>query len=173
MMRAVRKHTTCTWALLYIERWLKAPVQMDDGTVIARERGTPQGGVISPLLANLFLHYAFDRWMRREFPGIPFERYADDVICHCGTENQAKHLKDAIERRFAECGLTLHPQKTQIVYCKDARRKGEYPILKFDFLGYSFQPRRVKSGTGKYFIGFCPAISQKAPDDAGLETPSP
>jgi RNA-directed DNA polymerase len=162
MMRAVRRHTTCTWALLYIERWLKAPVQMDDGTVMAREKGTPQGGVISPLLANLFLHYAFDRWMRKNFPRVPFERYADDVICHCGEERQAKHLKDAIDRRFAECGLSLHPQKTQIVYCRDNRRKRDHPILQFDFLGYTFRPRRVKSRAGEYFIGFVPAISRKA-----------
>ena len=127
LMRAVRKHTDCPWVLLYIERWLKAPEQMEDGSLIARERGTPQGGVISPLLANLFLHYAFDMWMRRNHPGIPFERYADDAICHCRSEEQARALRASLERRFAECGLTLHPEKTKIVYCKDDDRRGDYP----------------------------------------------
>jgi RNA-directed DNA polymerase len=117
MMRAVRKHTSCPGVILYIERWLKAPVQLDDGTVVVREKGTPQGGVISPLLANLFLHYAFDRWMRT-FRHVPFERYADDVICHCGSESQARHLRAAVERRFADCKLELYPQKTQVVYAR-------------------------------------------------------
>ena len=112
-MRAVRKHTDCPWALLYIERWLKAPVQMEDGSLVAREKGTPQGGVISPLLANLFLHYAFDVWMRRNHHGIPFERYADDAICHCRSEAQAWRLRELLAERFAECGLMLHPEKTQ------------------------------------------------------------
>ncbi|RYH05227.1 reverse transcriptase domain-containing protein, partial [Tropicimonas sp. IMCC6043] len=101
---------------LYIERWLKAPVQMPDGSIVGRERGTPQGGVISPLLANLFLHYAFDMWMCRNFPDIPFERYADDAICHCGSEDQATALRAALDARLTECGLTLHPDKTKIVY---------------------------------------------------------
>ena len=141
LMRAVRKHTDCPWVLLYIERWLKAPVQMADGSLVARERGTPQGGVISPLLANLFLHYAFDVWMPRNHPAIPFERYADDVICHCRSEEQARTLRASLETRFAECGLTLHPEKTKIVYCKDDDRRGDYPDQKFDFLGYTFRPR--------------------------------
>jgi retron-type reverse transcriptase len=127
LMRAVRKHTDCLWALLYIDRWLKAPVRMADGRLIGRERGTPQGGVISPLLANLFLHYAFDMWMRRNFPDIPFERYADDAICHCRTEDQAMALRTALETRFADCGLTLHPDKTKIVYCRDESRRENYP----------------------------------------------
>ena len=141
LMRAVRKHTDCPWVLLYIERWLKAPMQMADGSLVARERGTPQGGVISPILANLFLHYAFDIWMRRNHPDIPFERYADDVICHCRSEEQARTLRASLETRFAECGLTLHPDKTKIVYCKDDDRRGDYPDQKFDFLGYTFRPR--------------------------------
>jgi len=116
LMRAVRKHADCPWVLLYIDRWLKAPVQMPDGSLVGRERGTPQGGVISPLLANLFLPYAFDMWMRRNFPDIPFERYADDAICHCRTEGQAMALRAALDARFADCGLTLHPDKTKIVY---------------------------------------------------------
>jgi group II intron reverse transcriptase/maturase len=126
LLRAVRKHTQCRWILLYIERWLKAPVMLEDGTLVRRDRGTPQGGVISPLLANLFLHYAFDLWMGREFPGVPFERYADDAICHCRSEREALALRQALDRRFAECGLVLHPEKTKVVYCKDTNRKGEH-----------------------------------------------
>jgi len=161
LMRAVRRHTTSPWALLYIERWLKAPAQLADGTLLERNEGTPQGGVISPLLANLYLHYAFDEWMKREFPDIPFERYADDVICHCRSEQQATRLKDAITKRFAACFLTLHPDKTKVVYCKDNRRKGVYPAIQFDFLGYTFRPRWVKAATGT-FVGFNPAISAKS-----------
>ncbi len=141
LTRAVCKHTDCPWVLLYIERWLEAPVQMADGSRIVRERGTPQGGVISPILANLFLHYAFDTWMRRNHPDIPFERYADDVICHCRKQEQAKALHASLERRFADCRLALHPEKTKIVYCKDEDRRGDYPNCKFDFLGYTFRPR--------------------------------
>ena len=126
LMRAVRKHTDCKWVILYIERWLKVPVQMADSTLCNREKGTPQGGVISPLLANLFLHYAFDMWMRKNCPHISFERFADDVVCHCTSEAQAKWLKVMIEERFAECRLELHPQKTKIVYCKDDDRRGSY-----------------------------------------------
>ncbi len=141
LLKAVRKHTECPWVLLYIERWLKAPVQMQDGSIVPRTAGTPQGGVISPLLANLFLHYAFDTWMARKFPDIPFERYADDVICHCRSEEEARALWSALEVRFGTCGLVLHPQKTRLVYCKDADRPGDYPVQAFDFLGYEFRPR--------------------------------
>jgi len=162
LMRAVRKHTDCKWVILYIERWLKAPVQLADGSLIHRDKGTPQGGVISPLLANLFLHYAFDTWMQRQYPQIPFERYADDEICHCRSKAEAEGLRGAIERRFAECGLELSLQKTKIVYCKDDDRRGEYPEQKFDFLGFTFRPRRAKSRRGKLFVGFNPAISNKA-----------
>ena len=162
LMQAVEKHSDCKWVRLYITRWLKAPVQMLDGSVVAAEKGTPQGGVISPLLANLFLHYAFDMWMRRNCPHIPFERYADDVICHCESQGQAKWLLGSIEKRMGECKLELNQQKTQIVYCRDNRRKRQYPIIKFDFLGFTFQPRRVKAGNGNIFVGFNPAISNKA-----------
>jgi RNA-directed DNA polymerase len=162
LMRAVRKHTDCKWVILYIERWLKAPVQLEDGSLIHRDKGTPQGGVISPLLANLFLHYAFDTWMQKHYPQIPFERYADDEICHCRSKAEAEGLRVAIERRFAECGLELSVQKTKIVYCKDDIRRGEYPEQKFDFLGFTFRPRRAKSRQGKLFVGFNPAISNKA-----------
>jgi len=162
LMRAVRKHTDCKWVLLYIERWLKAPVQLEDGSLVHRDKGTPQGGVISPLLANLFLHYAFDTWMQRQYPQIPFERYADDGICHCRSKAEAEGLLVAIERRFAECGLELNLQKTKIVFCKDDNRRGEYPEQKFDFLGYTFRPRRAKNRWGRFFVVFTPAISNKA-----------
>jgi RNA-directed DNA polymerase len=162
LLRAVRKHTDCKWVLLYIERWLTAPVQLEDGTLESREKGTPQGSVISPLLANLFLHYAFDRWMAQHHRDIPFERFADDVVCHCNSEPQARRLQADIKRRFAECGLTLHPSKTQIVYCKDNVRRGHYPIQKFDFLGYTFRPRISMNRWGKTFVNFSPGISNQA-----------
>ena len=162
LMRAVRKHTDCKWVLLYIERWLKAPVQLADGGLIHRGKGTPQGGVISPLLANLFLHYAFDKWIQRHYPRIPFERYADDGICHCRSKAEAEGLRVAIERRFAECGLELNLQKTKIVYCKNDNRRGDSAEQKFDFLGYTFRPRRAKDRWGRFFVGFNPAISNEA-----------
>lgn len=162
MMRAVRKHSDCPWVLLYIERWLKAPVQFDDGTLENREKGTPQGGVISPLLANLFLHYAFDVWMSRNYSSVPFERYADDAVCHCESEAQAQQLRRDLERRFTECGLELHPQKTKVVYCKDDARCGVYPNEQFDFLGFTFRARRSKNRWGKYFVNFSPAVSNSA-----------
>jgi len=162
LMRAVKKHTDCKWIKLYIERWLKAPVKMPDGTLVDPEKGTPQGGVVSPLLANLFLHYAFDMWMDRACPYIPFERYADDVICHCKSEAQARWLLGLTIKRMRECKLELNLEKTRIVYCKDGRRKEDYPKVQFDFLGYSFQPRIVKARNGNRFVGFTPAMSNKA-----------
>ena|SRR5208282_1590311 len=162
VMRAVRKHTDCKWILLYIERWLKAPAQMADGTLVNRGKGTPQGGVASPLLANLFLHYAFDEWMKRNYPTIPFERYADDAIVHCSNEKQAKWIKTEIERRLMQCRLELHPEKTKIVYCKGGKRQGSYQDERFDFLGYTFRPRKAKSRAGDYFASFSPAVSRKA-----------
>lgn len=161
-MRAVRKHTDCPWVLLYIERWLQAPVQMADGSLIVRENGTPQGGVVSPVLANLFLHYVFDMWMRRNYRHIPFERYADDAICHCRSEAQARTLLAALAKRFAECGLTLHPAKTKIVYCKDGDRREDYPNQKFDFLGYTFRPRLSRRKGDKIGVSFSPAVSNSA-----------
>ena len=161
-MRMVRKYTDCRWVLLYIERWLKAPAQLKDGTLIPRDKGTPQGGVISPLLANIFLHLAFDMWMKRTYPHIPFERYADDVVAHCKTEAQAQMIRKSIAARLAQCRLELHPEKTKIVYCKDEDRKGSYSNEKFDFLGYTFRPRRSKNRWGKYFINFSPALSNQA-----------
>lgn len=162
MMRAVRKHTDSRWILLYIERWLKAPVQLEDGTQIFRDKGTPQGGIISPMLSNLYLHYAFDKWMGTHCPKIPFERYADDILVHCRSEGQAKWTKAMIERRFAECGLELHPDKTKVVYCQDDNRQQSYPIITFDFLGYTFRPRKAKNREGELFVSFSPAVSNKA-----------
>lgn len=162
LMKAVRKHIREKWILLYIERWLTASVVHPDGTEEARNRGTPQGGVISPILANLFLHYAFDRWMALRHPFIPFERYADDVVCHCTTQQQAEHLRQALEARMAACQLRLHPDKTRIVYCQDGNRRGDYPHTSFDFLGYTFRARPTKTRAGTKFNGFNPAISNKA-----------
>lgn len=162
LMRAVRRHTKCKWVLLYIERWLRASVQMPDGTLMRPEKGTPQGSVVSPILGNLFLHYAFDRWMQEHHSDIPFERYADDAICHCRDQAQAHSLRAALDARLAACKLELHPQKTQIVYCKDANRTGDHPAQRFDFLGYTFRPRRSMNRNGKLFVSFAPAISDKA-----------
>jgi RNA-directed DNA polymerase len=162
LLRAVKKHAKEPWMVLYIERWLKAPEQEEDGQLVPREKGTPQGGVISPLLANLFLHYAFDRWMAKRYPQCPFERFADDAIVHCRTEAEAQEVRAAIAERMRECGLELHPEKTKIVYCKDDDRRRMYPNEKFDFLGYTFRPRRSKNRRGKFFVNFSPAVSDKA-----------
>ena len=162
LMRAVRKHTECPWVLLYIERWLAAPVQLPDGSLIRPEKGVPQGAVISPVLSNLFLHYAFDVWMTRHQRGILFERYADDALCHCTSQQQAEQLKEALTQRLADCGLEVHPQKTQVVYCKDSLRRGTYPKQQFDFLGFTFRPRKSKDRFGRHFTNFTPAVSSKA-----------
>lgn len=163
LLKAVRHHTDNPWVVLYIERWLKAPLQGADGTRRERTRGTPQGGVISPVLANLFLHYTFDTWMQRNHPGVPWCRYADDGLVHCRTEQQAQDLKHALEQRFRECGLELHPSKTKIVYCKDGSRKGSYPTTQFDFLGYTFRPRVVRNRKrNSLFVSFTPAVSKSA-----------
>ena len=162
LVRALRKHTACPWVLLYVVRWLQAPVQGQDGTLVQRGQGVPQGGCVSPILANLFLHYAFDAWMQREHPSTPFERYADDIIAHCHSAAQAHWLQARIAARLAQCHLELHPEKTHIVYCKDADRRGSAPRDSFDFLGYTFRPRRSKNRWGKYFVNFSPAVSARA-----------
>jgi RNA-directed DNA polymerase len=163
LLRAVRRHVTCKWALLYIERWLTAPMEHEDGTTAERKRGTPQGGVVSPILSNLFLHYTFDLWMTRTHRDLPWCRYADDGLVHCRTEQEAQALKAELQARLAECRLELHPTKTKIVYCKDGKRKGTYPNVKFDFLGYCFRPRLVRrSRDNKLFCGFNPAVSASA-----------
>ncbi|HXR15798.1 MAG TPA: group II intron reverse transcriptase/maturase [Terriglobales bacterium] len=162
LLRAVRKHVKCKWALIYIERWLKAPMEQD-GIRKERTLGTPQGGVISPILSNLFLHYTFDLWMKRTHPDLPWCRYADDGLVHCRTEQEAEALKAELRARLAECHLELHPTKTKMVYCRDGKRKSTYPNVKFDFLGYCFRPRWIKkSRDNSMFCGFNPAVSPSA-----------
>lgn len=162
LLKAVHKHVKCRWALLYIARWLTAPMEQD-GQRIERDRGTPQGGVISPILSNLFMHYAFDLWMRRTHPDLPWCRYADDGLVHCHSEQEAEAVKAALQARLAECGLEMHPTKTRIVYCKDGKRKGRYPTVTFDFLGYQFRPRMVENSRDRsLFCSFSPAVSPSA-----------
>ncbi len=162
VLKAVAAHTDQRWILLYVERWLKAPLQREDGSLVERDRGTPQGSAISPLLANMFLHYAFDAWMAREFPAVPFERYCDDIIVHARSERQALQLRAMIAARLAECGLQLNEQKTRIVYCKDDERRGSYEHTSFDFLSYTFRPRLSKNKYGKHFLNFSAAVSGEA-----------
>jgi len=162
VLKAVARHTNLRWILLYVERWLKAPLQLEDGTLKRRDRGSPQGSAISPVLANIFLHYALDMWLDREFPDVPFERYADDEILHCKTKQQALIVRDAIIERLAQVGLELNLDKTRIVYCKDSDRTGSHEHEQFDFLGYTFRPRLARSKTGKKFVSFLPAVSEDA-----------
>lgn len=160
ILAAVAHHTDLKWVLLYVERWLAAPAQRPDGSVVERDKGTPQGAPISPLLSNLFMHYAFDVWVTRVIPEVSFERYCDDVIVHCVSEQQARSVRDLIAGRLAEFGLELHPDKTRVVYCKDDDRSGDYGDTSFKFLGYTFQPRRAKNRWGKYFVSFLPAVNR-------------
>ena len=162
IVKAVEAHTDVPWVVLYVKRWLAAPVRLPDGTLAERDRGTPQGSAISPVLANLFMHYAFDAWMARGSPTVPFERYADDAVVHCKSERQARHLRQAIADRMAEVGLRLHPDKTKIVYCKDGNRQGSYEHTAFTFLGFTFRQRRARNRHGKSFSNFLPAISKDA-----------
>ncbi len=163
LLRAVEMHVKCGWAILYIKRWLTAPLQHADGTLLERTQGTPQGGVVSPILANLFLHYTFDVWMTKMFPANPWCRYADDGLVHCRTESQALAIESALDERFAECHLEMHPEKTKIAYCKDSSRRKDYPITEFDFLGYTFRPRKALNRKRKsLFINFTPAVSNNA-----------
>ena len=163
LMKAVRKHCDCNWMLLYIERWLVAPLQLSDGTIVARTKGVPQGSVIGPLLANLYLHYCMDIWLSRRYPLCPFERYADDAIIHCRTEQEGLHVMKELEERLKECGLEMHPLKTKLVYCKDSNRLASYPNVMFDFLGYRFMPRMAQnSNRGEWFTNCLPAVSKKA-----------
>jgi RNA-directed DNA polymerase len=159
VLRAVRRFTDCRWVLLYVERWLRADVVLPDGQRQARDRGTPQGGVVSPVLANIFLHLALDQWMSEMFPGVPFERYADDMIVHCRSKAQAEWMRDRIDARLRQCRLQLHPTKTRVVACGSHGPKG---ARSFDFLGFSFQPRLAKSDSGALFVSFGPAVSLKA-----------
>jgi RNA-directed DNA polymerase len=161
LMAVVKRHVEEKWMLLYIERWIKAPLETKNGETKERKKGTPQGGVISPLLANLFLHYVYDKWMESNYTRISFERYADDIICHCVSLEQAINLQDEIEKRLEECKLELNREKTRIVYCKDSHRYKDYPDTKFDFLGYEFRPRLTRGKRG-FFVNFSPAVSIKA-----------
>jgi RNA-directed DNA polymerase len=162
IVKAVKASTSQPWVILYVQRWLAAPVQMPDGSLAGRDRGTPQGSAVSPVLANLFLHYAFDRWMARRFPAVPFERYVDDAVVHCRTEAQARMVAAAIGQRMEQVGLRLHPGKTRIVYCKDASRPGSHEHVSFDFLGFTFRARAMRSRHGTVFTGFGPAVSKAA-----------
>jgi group II intron reverse transcriptase/maturase len=160
MLKAVARHTDHRWVLLYVERWLKAPMLMPDGTLTQRVKGTPQGGPISPLIANIFLHYGLDMWMVREHPTVWFERFADDVVAHCVTERQARQVQDAIGRRLADIGLLMHPDKTRIVYCKDYKRRQEFEQVSFTFCGYMFRPREAFDKVRKKsYTGFMPAVA--------------
>ncbi|MDF9401112.1 group II intron reverse transcriptase/maturase [Vibrio sp. 1180_3] len=162
LMKAVRHHVKEPWALLYIERWLKAPTLTVDSTLVPRTQGTPQGGVISPLLMNLFMHYAFDVRISKTSPKCPFAKYADDAVVHCHSEAQANYLLRAIEVRLKVCKLTMHPTKSKIVYCKDSNRPLAYPIKAFTFLGFTFRPRKANNKEGKLFTSFLPAVSNEA-----------
>lgn len=162
VLQMVRKHTDCKWILLYIERWLKAPVILENGTIVERTAGSPQGSVVSPLLSNIVLHHVFDRWMEERFPNTPFERYADDIVAHCETEAHAKAVLKAITKRLSEHQLEVNQEKTRIVFCKNANRSGEYENERFDFLGYTFRARSSKNSDGELFIGFNPAIADEA-----------
>jgi group II intron reverse transcriptase/maturase len=169
VIKAVRTITECRWVLLYVERWLRAPLAHPDGALEERSKGTPQGSAVSPVLANLFMHYAFDLWMARNFSGCPFERYADDVIMHCKTRRQAEAVLDRIAARMQEVGLNLHPDKTRIVYCKDGQRRGEHEHTSFTFLGFAFRARKARTKDGEFFNSFLPAISPEALKAKGVE----
>jgi group II intron reverse transcriptase/maturase len=162
IIKAVEANTDEPWVLLYVKRWLEAPMQQSDGCLVKRDRGTPQGSAVSPMLANLFLHYAFDAWMAREFPAVPFERYVDDAVVHCVSESQAQRVLAAIGARMEQVGLRLHPQKTRIVYCRDGKRRATYEHTAFTFLGFTFAQRRARDKYGTLFSRFLPAISQAA-----------
>jgi RNA-directed DNA polymerase len=162
VVKAVEAHTGDPVVLLYVKRWLAAPLQRADGSLQQRDRGTPQGSAISPVLANLFMHYAFDVWLTREFPTVAFERYADDAAVHCVSRRQAEKVLAALHERMAEVGLELHPDKTRIVYCRDSNRRGGFKHTSFTFLGYTFRPREARRADGVRFTAFLPAISKDA-----------
>jgi RNA-directed DNA polymerase len=162
VVKAVEANTDLPWVVLYVKRWLKAPLALPDGTLQQRERGTPQGSAVSPVLANLFLHYAFDAWMVREFPAVAFERYVDDAVVHCVSEAQARQVLGALRERMNQVGLRLHPEKTRIVYCRDGQRRASYEHTAFTFLGYTFRARAARNKNGRMFLSFLPAISKDA-----------
>jgi len=169
IVKAVAANTDQAWVVLYVKRWLKAPLAQPEGTLAERDRGTPQGSSVSPVLANLFLHYAFDRWMAREFPTVRFERYVDDAVVHCVSKRQAYHVLAAISARMSEVGLTLHPTKTKVVYCRDRSRRGDHEVISFTFLGYTFRPRKTKNRLGRTDMSFLPAMSRDKLVDKGRQ----
>jgi len=164
MMELLEQHTKEKWVLMYVERWLKAGVEQEDGSIIARTKGTPQGGVVSPLLSNIYLHHAFDTWMATSYPNLPFERYADDIVIHCNTKAAAEQLLEQLALRMHQFELTLHPEKTKIVYCKNYHRNDTHDNESFTFLSYSFQPRTIKTKFGKprLLVVFSAAICNAA-----------
>jgi hypothetical protein len=162
VLKAVAHHTSQRWILLYEQRCFVAPLQHGDGTLQQRDRGSPQGSAISRVLTNLILHYALDPWLVREFPGVPFERYADDAILRCVSKQEAQIVLDAIVKRLAQVGLELNLDKTRIVYCKDSNRAGSHENEQFDFLGYTFRPRAALGGGGEMFVSFWAAVSNDA-----------
>jgi len=162
LLKALRKHCDERWVLLLVERWLTAPMCMPDGTEYSRTVGTPQGGPLSPVLANLFLHYALDRWLATHYQDIPFCRYADDGILHCRSEAEANTMREHLAARLRDCKLELHPDKTRVVYCKDRRRTGTHEHVSFDFLGYTFRPRTIVGRGGRPDTGFTPAVSRSS-----------
>lgn len=162
LMRAVRKHCQIPWVLLYIERWLTAPMEMADGTRVERTRGTPQGGVVSPRLANLFLHYAFDRWVSDHPRSVRFCRYAGDGVIHCRSQAPAEYVLRRVAERFRACGLELHPENTRVVYCRDINRPADYPVVQFAFLGYTVRPRKAVDQYGRVYGNVAPAVSREA-----------
>ncbi len=165
MVKAVEANITPAqrWVVLYVRRWLTAPILMPDGRLAERDRGTPQGSAVSPVLANLFMHYAFDSWLEREFPATEFERYADDAVVHCATERQARTVLAAVAERMENVGLKLHPAKTKIVYCKDRKRRLDHEHTSFTFLGYTFGARKAPTRDGtSMFCAFLPAVSRDA-----------
>lgn len=162
LIKAVEAHTDARWVVLYVERWLAADMCLPDGTVQSRERGTPQGSAVSPVLANLFMHYAFDRFLSERFPMVVFERFADDAVVHCASQAQAHEVLAALHERMAEVGLELHPDKTAIVYCKDSNRQEEFACTSFTFLGFTFRPRSARRKDGVRFTSFLPAPSNDA-----------
>lgn len=162
IVKAVKAHTDARWVVLYVERWLAAPIRMPDGSLQPRDRGTPQGSAVSPVLANLFMHYAFDRWLTEHFPTVEFERYADDAVLHCASQAQAQQVLEALHERMAHVGLQLHPDKTRIVYCKDSNRRAQFACTSFTFLGFTFRPRSARRKDGVIFTSFLPAVSKDA-----------
>jgi group II intron reverse transcriptase/maturase len=169
VLKALETVSTTPWVLLYVKRWLAAPLQLTDGSLQPRDRGTPQGSAVSPVLANLFMHFAFDVWMARNFPDCPFERYADDAVVHCVSKTQAEEVLAAISERMSDVGLKLHPDKTRLVYCQDANRRGSHEHTSFTFLGFSFRARKARNRDGRCFSSFQPAMSPDARKAKGAQ----